>query len=394
MEKTKTRRTVIVGGGIIGLSLAYELAKRKHEVVLLEQEGFGEKASWAGAGILPPACRATAIHPMEVLEAISSEIHELWADELRQITGIDNGFRKCGGLYIARTAGEVAALMGMQFEWESRDIPFEILNTDEAMERLSFLSSGAKVIREGVVPEIAKALWVPGESQFSNPSHLAALVSACKSLGVMLHEHAGMCQVQVANGVVSGIKTGDEKIVGEQYFFTAGPWTEQLIKPLEVVLPMQPVRGQIALYKVDELSSKAELPVINDGARYLVPRTDGHVLAGATIEEVGFDCRTTASEVQELRDWAESLGGSLGDATFIRSWAGLRPATYDGFPYLGALGQSGTAFVATGHFKCGLHLSTGTAVVLADLAEGKELAVDLRPFSPARVTCHQDTEIK
>ena len=394
MRKPKTMRKIIVGGGVIGLSLAYELAKRKHDVVLLEQEGFGEKASWAGAGILPPTCRATAIHPMEVLEAISSEIHELWAEELQQLTGVDNGFRKCGGLYIARSAGEVAALTGMQFEWESRDILFEELKVYEAVERLSFLNSDSKVHRDEIVPNISKALWVPGESQFSNPTHLAALVSACQSLGVTLHEHAGMCQVQVANGSLAGISTGREEFVGDQYFFTAGPWTEQLIKPLEIVLPMQPVRGQIALYKVDPLSSAFGLPVINDGSRYLVPRTDGHVLAGATIEEVGFDCRTTASEVEELRGWAESFGGNLSDATFIRSWAGLRPATYDGFPYLGKLGDSGNAFVATGHFKSGLHLSTGTAVVLADLADEKEPTVDLRPFSPARVTCHQATEIK
>lgn len=341
-----------------------------------------------------PACRATAIHPMEVLEAISSEIHELWAEELKQMTGLDNGFRKCGGLYIARSAGEVAALVGMQFEWESREICFEELEIDEAVERLSFLNSESKLNRNGIEPDISKALWVPGESQFSNPTHIAALVSACKILGVAMCEHAGMCRVQVANGSVSGVRAGEKEYVGDQYFFTAGPWTERLIKPLEVVLPMQPVRGQIALYKVNQLSSGIEFPVINDGSRYLVPRTDGHVLAGATIEEVGFDCRTTAKEVMELRRWAESLGGNLSDATFVRSWAGLRPATYDGFPYIGELGDTGTAFVATGHFKGGLHLSTGTAVVLADLAGGKELAVDLRPLSPDRVTCHQVTEIK
>ena len=394
MENQKTKRTVIVGGGIIGLSLAYELAKRKYEVVLLEQEGFGEKASWAGAGILPPTCRTTAIHPMEVLEAISSEFHEIWADELQHLTGIDNGFRKCGGLYIATSAGEVAALMGMQFEWESRDIPFQELSAEDAKGRLAFLNSDGKGIDGGIASAPSKALWVPGESQFSNPTHIAALVSACQSLGVTLHEHAGQCQVQVCDENVAGVSVGEEKHVGDQYFFTAGPWTEQLIKPLGVVLPMQPVRGQIALYKIDELSSGIGLPVINDGPRYLVPRTDGHVLAGATIEEVGFDCSTTASEVEELRGWAESLGANLNDATFVRSWAGLRPATYDGFPYLGELGHSGNAFVATGHFKGGLHLSTGTAVVLADLADGKELPVDLRPFSPARVTCHQASEIK
>ena len=394
MRKPKTKRSVIVGGGIIGLSLAYELAKRQREVVLLEQEGFGKKASWAGAGILPPTCRSTAIHPMEVLEAISSEVHELWAEELREMTGIDNGFRKCGGLYIARSAGEVAALTGMQFEWKSRGILFEELTVDEAWERLVFLNTNSRVRRDRIEPNISKALWVPSESQFSNPTHIAALVKACRNMGVTMCEHAGACQVQAAQGNVIGISAGKEKFVADQYFFTAGPWTEQLLKPLGVALPMQPVRGQIALYKVDLVSVGIDLPVINEGSRYLVPRTDGHVLAGATIEEAGFDCRTTESEVRELRHWAESFAGNLNDATFVRSWAGLRPATYDGFPYLGALGDSGAVFVATGHFKGGLHLSTATAVVLADLAEGKKTTIDLRPFSPARVTCHHSAEIK
>ena len=106
-------RNIIVGGGVVGLSIAYETASRGHEVVLIEKDKFGRKASWAGAGILMPVNRQTAIHPMEHLEAIGHETHRQWSEQLLKQTGIDNGFRDCGGLYIARTSGEAAALTGL-----------------------------------------------------------------------------------------------------------------------------------------------------------------------------------------------------------------------------------------------------------------------------------------
>ena len=117
----------------------------------------------------------------------------------------------------------------------------------------------------------------------------------------------------------------------------------------------------------------------------MVPRADGHVLAGATIEEVGFDCHTTEDEVADLRAWAESITEDLGPENYIRAWAGLRPGTYDGFPYLGRLADFNNAIVATGHFKAGLQTSAGTAKVIADLAEQKAPEIDLTPFSPNRV---------
>ena len=168
---------------------------------------------------------------------------------------------------------------------------------------------------------------------------------------------------------------------------------------MQIPLPMQPVRGQIALYKLDPNTNSplAGGPIISEGSRYLVPRVDGHIIAGATIEEVGFDCRTSVNEIADLRAWAESITDELSDETFVKSWAGLRPGTYDGFPYLGRLScldSMQNVFVATGHFKSGLHLSTGTAIVMADLLEGKNPTVDLRPFCPSRAADHQSMESK
>lgn len=393
MSPLSSIENIIVGGGIIGLSIAYELAKRGRQVTVLEQDRFGRKASWAGAGILAPANAATAIHPKEQLEALSHQLHEQWSIELERLTGIDNGFRKCGGLYLARTAGEVAALTGMMFEWQERNIAFEPISETELFERLPSFAR-APVPQSSIVSQkIRESIWAPGESQISNPHHLNALVAACRKLGVVMKEEIGVVKIETSNDRLDRVTASNESFAGKNYFFAAGPWTETLVKPTGVPLPMQPVRGQIVLYKASSARA-GSWPIVNEGSRYLVPRRDGHVLAGATIEEVGFDSRTTEEGIVELRTWAESVSDELNDSTFLKSWAGLRPGTYDGFPYLGRLGDFENAFVATGHFKGGLELSTGTALVMADLVEGKTPAIDLSPFSASRAADHHCTDIQ
>ncbi len=385
-------RNIVVGGGVIGLSIAFELSSRGQNVVLIEQDKFGRKASWAGAGILMPANRETAIHPIEHLEAIGHDAHRQWSQRLLKQTGIDNGFRECGGLYLARTLGEAAALAGLLLEWGERQIEFEQLDFTEFSKRFEYLADSI------VDQSTFKAVWASGESQFTNPHHVEALIAACQRLGVEMIEESGPASVNVSGQRIESVSTSQDQFTGDNFIFAAGPWTEALIEPLGVPLPMQPVRGQIAMYKVDPtVAPNGELangPIINEGSRYLVPRTDGHILAGATIEEVGFDCQTTPSEIAGLRNWAQSVAPQLDDSTFVKSWAGLRPGTYDGFPYLGQLGQFENALVATGHFKTGLQLSTATAIVLADLIEGKNPDFELNSLSPSRVSDHQSNEIK
>lgn len=384
---------IVVGGGIIGLSIAYELAKRGRAVTVLERERFGRKASWAGAGILTPANALTAIHPLEHLEALSHQLHEQWSAELKELTGIDNGFMKCGGLYLGRTNGELAALNGMELEWRYRKIDFESVDIVDWKRRLASVAEPATMTMQLDRSKIRKVVWVPGESQFNNALHIQALVAACTNLGVVLRPDTGNVAIECSENRIDGVSIGPERLRAEQYYVTAGPWSEQLVAPAKVPLPMQPVRGQIALYKLpSDGELRPPLPIVNEGTRYLVPRPDGHVLAGATIEQVGFDCRTSEDEIRELRTWAEELSGALNPSTYVKSWAGLRPGTYDGFPYLGQLGELANAFVATGHFKAGLYLSTGTAVVVADLAEGNDSAIDLRPFSPSRASIYQSTD--
>lgn len=374
-------KIIVVGGGIIGLSIAYELGTRGHNVVLLERDTLGNHASWAGCGMIPASNADSAIHPMEHLAALSLATHVKWSRRLLEQTGVDNGFRQCGGLYIARTPGETAALIGAMSDWTECGIPNEKIDGREIDRR--FESFAGITERLNVI----QSVWVPGESQFSNPDHLTALEIACRQMGIAVHEGQEVTDIKTDNQTIQSVVTRDSSFSGDQYFFTSGPWTQQLVESTAVTIPMHPVRGQMALYKIDpEIHRSIAMgPIVYEGGRYLVPRQDGHVLAGSTIENAGFDCKTTDSEISNLRNWAENLTPAIDESRYVRSWAGLRPATWDGFPYLGRLGQHRNAFVATGHFKSGLQLSTGTALVMADLAEGITPNIELGPLDPARV---------
>jgi len=136
------------------------------------------------------------------------------------------------------------------------------------------------------------------------------------------------------------------------------------------------------LYKLD---APLALPIVNEGTRYVVPRDDGHVLVGATIEEAGFNESTTDEAKMTLAADAKRLVPLLTEDKIEKAWAGLRPGTHDAFPYMGRLPGCENAFVSTGHFKTGLQLSPGSAVAMADLIEGKDTLVDLTPFDPSRV---------
>ena len=373
---------VIVGGGVIGLSLAYELASRSkrngddRQTVLLDSQAFASQASRAGAGILLPANGATAIHPFDQLEAISNDLHETWSKQLKVETGIDNGFRKCGGLYLARTPGEIALLAGSLEHWRQREINFETLTQDQLATRFPGLQN--LVDRT----DCLKSVFVPGEYQFRNPDHLTALEEACRKLGVQLHDQVGDLEFETDNDRVVAIKSTAQTWASDQICITAGPWTATLCDSIGFDLPMQPVKGHIVLYKLDR---QEFTPVINEGSRYLVPRDDGYVLAGSTIEETDFDDSINPREIEGLKAWANTLLNVLDESKVIDCWAGLRPGTFDGFPYMGSIPSLDNAYVSSGHFKAGLQLSPACAVAMADLMEGKKPQVDLTPFAVSRV---------
>lgn len=366
---------LVIGGGVIGLSLAYELASRDWNVALLDRQAIGQEASWAGAGILPPANAATALHPVEKLRALSHQLHSEWAERLLAETGIDNGFRRCGGLYLARSPGEAAALAAMSQSCQEEQIACERLSTESLIQRepvLQHLACSTK---------LRAAYLLPAECQLRNPRHLKALRVACQNRGVKIHEHCEVTRGRLAGHSLKAVQTTQGEMWADKYAFTSGPWTQRLLVEHGVQTGIFPVRGQMVLFRADRSLFRT---ILNEGPRYLVPRDDGYVLAGSTEEEVGFDKQTTEQGIEELKAFSMSLVPALQHATIERTWAGLRPATFDSMPYIGRLPDCENAFVASGHFRSGLHLSTGTARVLAELMAGETPQLDLNPFRISR----------
>ncbi len=366
---------LIIGGGVIGLSLAWELAQRKDlRVTLLDRQDFGTEASWAGAGILPPANRETAVHPYDQLRGLAMDLHPRWAERLRELTGIDTGFRQCGGVYLARTRGEAAALAGMAGELRDQQIPIERLTPAELAEvepELATLNSS----------DLKAAYHLPTECQLRNPHHLQALIRACELAGVELRPQTEVIGIESADGCVQAVRTSAGELVADRVCITAGSWSQGLLHLLGIETGILPIRGQMVLYRCARPPLKC---VVNEGSRYLVPRLDGHLLVGSTEEEVGFDKSTTPDEIAGLRAYAESLVPALRQAEVIRTWAGLRPASFDGFPYLGRASGWENLYVAAGHFRSGLYLSPATAVVMSQVLADETPAIDLAPFRTGR----------
>lgn len=362
----------IIGGGAIGLSLAWDLALHGRRVQVIDRGPLGREASWAGAGILSPASREHAIHPYDQLRGLAYELHAEWAAELQQQTGIDVGFRRCGGVHLARTPGEAAALAAWAGVLREEGVRAEALGRDELRELEPALQ----------IEKLAgRALFLPDEAQLRNPRYLQALAAACRQSGVVLSENAAATSVVLGGDRVIELKSSAGPIQAESFCFTAGAWTAELLAQLGVSIGVVPIRGQMVLFKAPQPIVRR---IINEGSRYLVPRDDGNLLAGSTEEEAGFDKRTTAEGIAELADFAQSLVPALTDAAIEQTWAGLRPGSLDGFPYLGRVPGVANAFVAAGHFRSGLFLSPATAVVMSQLIRGERPQIDLRPFAVNR----------
>jgi glycine oxidase len=369
----------IIGGGIIGLSIARELAGRGHRVRVLARERRRATASWAAAGIFPPAPEPGPGEPNRILTAWSDRLHRQWARELREETGIDNGLVACGGLHLAATEGQLAGLREAAAAWQTRGVACQWLS---AAEVAAVEPALAAAVASG---RVAGGYLLPEEMRIRPPRHLEALEESCSGRGVVIDHEVEVVRIDLAEGRIRGLAVrsprGEEMVSAENYVLAAGAWTGGLAAALGLSIETRPIRGQIALVR---LPRQVLSRVINRGLDYLVPREDGRILAGSTLEDAGFDAAPVPADIERLLAMAADLLGDLSAATVEQSWAGLRPGSADGLPSVGRVAGCDNAFLAAGHFRAGLHQSTGTAVIVADLIEGRQPAIEIAAFAPDR----------
>ncbi|HUY34946.1 MAG TPA: glycine oxidase ThiO [Pirellulales bacterium] len=358
---------LIVGGGVVGLSLAYETSAAGLSVRVIDRGPPGREASWAGAGILPPTGDTPTNDPLLQLHRLSNTLHAEWARRLAEETGVDNGFRRCGGLYLARDAATDGELRQTALAWRESGVTVQSLSAAEMAD-----------VEPALEPkDIVRCYCLRDEAQLRNPRHLKALLAACAQRGVEVSAGVAAEEFHIQGRRITAVETSGGPLAADQICITNGAWAKTLLGRLGVPVGMKPVRGQMVLVSGPRPALRR---IVNDGPRYLVPRGDGRVLVGSTEEDAGFDKRTTADGVAGLLDFAVHLAPGLKPAQFEQCWAGLRPATLDGLPYLGRLPELDNAYVAAGHFRSGLQLSPGTAVVMSRLIQGLETTIDMRPF--------------
>ncbi len=355
---------IIVGGGVIGLSLAWELSRRGTSVELFDSQEIGRGASWAGAGLVPPPHRAPDLtDPTCLLRARSAHLYPIWSEQLKDETGIDNGFRVSGGLDVALHPREEPALQSMTGRWRKQGIRFELVDDIRAVQLEPLLTK-----------EFTRAYYLPERAQIRNPRHLRALQAAAANRGVRFHTHSPIREFIMDNNAVKGVTTDLYNHFSETVVVTAGAWSGHFLEKLGVEMPTRPIKGQMLLL---DPGRKTLNHIIEHEKCYLVPRDEGLVLAGATEELVGFDESLTDDARTILWHEATSLVPELAHAKVIRQWCGFRPGSKDSRPYLGEVCGVKGLFVATGHQRAGLSLSPATAESLADVITGQPPRVNL-----------------
>lgn len=368
----KTFDVVILGGGIIGLSLARELSQAGRDVAVVDRGETTPIASWAASGILPPPAVGAVCDPLEQLRHYSHELYERWCSDLFDETNIDVEFERCGGIYLARTTGEVAALQSTQAQWQEEGVDVVSWTAEEMAVREPRLAGFTRQV---------KILFLPGEVQVRPSRILRALrESLARRRVTSIKSHWDGTVTRMGNRWQS-VQTDIGELRANQFCITTGTWTSQVVGRLGIDVPIEPRRGQIVLWK---LPQRWLHHVVNDGPRYLIARRDGHLLAGSTVEDVGFRNETTAEGLTELIRFAEQLVPDLRSHRPVSQWSGLRPMTGDNLPYLDQMPGAENVFLAAGHFRSGIHLAPATAKLLTQWMQGRSPDLSLRPFAIAR----------
>ncbi|GAA4727045.1 glycine oxidase ThiO [Brevibacillus fulvus] len=361
---------LIIGGGIIGLSLAYELSRRQMAVTLIEQGEWGGQASSAAAGMLAPLKEFSQPGPLLDLGIASLAAYPEWVATLEQTTGGRVQLALDGLLTVALTEAEREALQA-KYQWQ-RAAGYDLswLEGEQLREVEPFVSADALA-----------AIYSPGEGHINNQLLLQTLLAACLQQGVILKQGVAVTGlIQPRRGQIAGVVTTEGEMLADHTVIAAGAWSGLLVTQLGLSLPVRPVRGQVAAVSASGFPLKK---VIFGANGYLAPKKDGRIVIGATEDEAGYRKEVTLEGLAKISNGVLAYVPQLRQAAFLQAWAGLRPATADGLPILGPLtGWEGISF-ATGHFRNGILLSPITARLLADwLLTGQR--APLAPFSPDR----------
>ncbi len=365
---TKNFDAVIAGGGLIGGAIALELALAGVRVAIFELGEPGREASWASAGILSPAPENPATIPLVPLGKASMSLYPQFVARVEEISGQQVGFRAKGtfeALFSRDAARELSTHVALHHGWGLRA---EALSAEDARELEPALS-----------PELEAAVLRPDEASVDNRALTQAVLDAARKSGAEIFPHREVRGVWREKQRCAGLLLENEKVSANWTIIAAGSFSAS-IAGVDAYAPVRPAKGQMASLRAERL--KIERVLWSDKI-YLVPRNDGRILAGATVEYVGFDRKVTAGALATVLSGAIELAPGLAHARVEETWAGLRPDSPDHLPILGPA-DIGGLLIATGHFRSGILLTPITAQLIREWVTEQPVSVDCERFSPLR----------
>ncbi|HMI53891.1 MAG TPA: glycine oxidase ThiO [Candidatus Saccharimonadales bacterium] len=358
----------IAGAGVIGGAIALELARSGLRVALFDRQTPGQEASWASAGILSPAPETSGMIPLVAIGKASMALYPEFVKDLEGISGEKTGYRPKGtiqALFSRDARAELSTVIALH---HGVGLKAEPLRTEEA-----------RKLEPGLSEEMEAAILRPDEASIDNRALTRTLLVAARNSGVETFPSSEVQGIWKEGNRCAGLIVGGEKIAADWTVIAAGCFSG-LIGGVGKYAPVRPAKGQILALRGDGLNIERVLWSENI---YLVPRNDGRIIAGATVEDVGFDKKLTAGATAKNLAGAIELVPGLGNAQVEESWAGLRPDTPDHLPILGPTDLDGL-LIATGHFRSGIILTPITARLIREWITLQKVSVDWDRFSPLR----------
>jgi len=353
---------IIIGGGIIGMLTARNLRLAGKQVTLIDKGETGRESSWAGGGIVSPLYPWRYADSITRLAGWGQTHYELICNEISENTGIDPEYTKNGLLILAAEESQQAVDWSVRF---SREL--EILSSDEITQIEPAMRSNHK-----------PGIWLENIAQVRNPRIVKALRADIEKLGVNILAYRQVNSIDTKDGQVVSVTTDTGKLKADQYAVCTGAWTGELLEPLGVSIAVKPVQGQMILFKSDP---GAISRIVLEEDRYIIPRRDGRVLYGSTVEHVGFDKHTTESAKKELHDIAVERFPILKDKPVEHHWAGLRPGSPDGVPVISRHPEFENLFINAGHFRNGVVLAPASCQLLSEMMLGQETSFDIEDYA-------------
>lgn len=348
---------LIIGCGAAGLSSAQSLLQAGYRVTLLERGSTGSEASWAGGGILSPLCPWDYRDEVTRLAGRGASLFPDWAAELQQATGIDPEYEQSGMLVLPPADFQLAQ------RWcTSHGATMQQLNAADAEPLLAD----------------AEALLLPQVAQVRNPRLLSALRKRVEMLGGCIVEHCAVSEVVADGDRVQKLLTSCGEFSAQRYVVTAGAWSKEVLGRHALQLDIKPVRGQMLLYK---FAAPPLRHIVLQQDLYLIPRRDGHLLVGSTLEDAGFDKSVTVAAREALQQRAQQLLPQLGEMPVVQQWAGLRPGSPHNIPTIGRHPQLENLYLNSGHFRYGVTMAPASAEILLNELTGKPQPFDVSPYA-------------